>query len=442
MTTRFPFCALGFAALLLSACDDASAPMDPEPEQFEEADEEARPILSREEFERAEREADLPEPKRVDNGDGTWSYAMDEGFDPDIELRGNVLTWAYDGQAKFSDEPEMGGERTFVVPEPVEQTPEDRLLEHRRLDDRGRWWKIVDVDHEAWMSSTATAPEELEDDHPEATTLRHVEEDLEPGTEVTWQPTSWQHSSCVAGGGLNPNEAHFWNSDGRYAPSNLTARQKTAVQIRSFGSPACSGVILRSREVLTAAHCVSDNNNNPVPLSQISVRRVDNGEVRTAADIDFPNSYTGGSGSGGGTDFADDWAIIELSSSWSSGYEDMDLSSAGDGTLDNLDRVQNLAFPQFFPLCQNAGGHQLIHNTEFEPIASIANKKLRFKIDGTPGHSGSPLYYCPEGDNDICGGGEKGFVIGVWAGWNTSNNRFVGPKSAFFFDDAMAFMDD
>jgi len=433
--------AVGVTALLLCACDAVEPPVS---DQTSVEQGETRRVLSREAFEQAEREAGLPEPQRVDNGDGTWSYALDEGFRSDVELRGKVIAWEYDGQATFSNDPTLGGERTFVVQEPREEDPEDSLLQRRRLDARGRWWKVVDVDHDAWARATERGPDELEEEESLALSgpVEPKEPDNDPGTKVTWQPMSWQHSSCEPGGGLNPNEAHFWDSDGRYAPSNLTKRQKTAVQIRHNGSFVCSGVILRSREVLTAAHCVSDDNNNPLPNSSITVRRFDNGEIRTADDIDLPNSYTGGSVDGGGTDFADDWAIIELQSSWSSGYEDMDMSSAPDSTLSGLDRVQNLAFPWFFPLCLDSWGAQLTHNTEFEPIASIHNKKLRFKIDGTPGHSGSPLYYCPEGDNNICGGGEKGFVIGVFAGWNTTNNRFVGPKSAHFFDDAQAFMDD
>ena len=64
------------------------------------------------------------------------------------------------------------------------------------------------------------------------------------------------------------------------------------------------------------------------------------------------------------------------------------------------------------------------------------------KIDGTPGHSGSPIYYCPDGDNNVCGPGETGYVIAVFAGWNSVANRWIGPKVAAFRDAANAFMDD
>lgn len=441
---------LAATVALHSACDDSdTSPAEPtasqdDQDQDDQDDQDAASgaALTRADFERAERDANLPEPTKLDNGDGTWSYALDANFDPATEVQGKLLTWAYAGQADFSNEPQQGGERTFVVREEVPQTAEDKLLDTVRVDIRGRRWTVVDVDHDAWAAVRAPAPEENEGDEPPDTLpLRAAVDEPAVGTEITWKPMGWTHSSCIPGGGINPNEAHFWDGDSRHEKPNPIGRQKTAVTVRVNGSAVCSGVILRSREVLTAAHCVSDDSNNHLPVGTVSVARNDIFETRTATDIDFPNSYTGGSGSGGGTDFADDWAIIELDSSWSAGYEDMDMSSAGDGTLDALDKVHNLGFTSFFPLCQDTG-LKLLHNVEAEPIAAVLNKKLRFKIDGTPGHSGGPLYYCPEGDNNICGGGEKGFVIAVFAGWNTANNRFVGPKSEFFFDTAQAFMDD
>ena len=89
-----------------------------------------------------------------------------------------------------------------------------------------------------------------------------------------------------------------------------------------------------------------------------------------------------------------------------------------------------------------SSGNTLILNLEQEPIASITSKRLRLKLDGSPGHSGSPIYYCPAGDDNVCGSGEKGFVIGVFAGWNSATDRHVGPKSASFRDAALAFLND
>ena len=256
---------------------------------------------------------------------------------------------------------------------------------------------------------------------------------------------SWTHSNCDSAG--NPvNETHLWNGEHRNAiNSGHTARQSTAVRVLNGGS-TCSGVILNQKQILTAAHCVSDDNNNPVPTSNVSVCRDDISACIGAADIDFSGSYGGGSSTGGGTDFADDWAIVELDTTWvTAGFsraEDMDMSQAGDSTLDALTNVHNLGFPGFAPNCSNAGGNTLFHNKEPEPIAATKNKKIKLKIDTTPGHSGGPYYYCPTGDNNICGGGEKGFVWGVHAGWNSFDDRAVGPKVAFFRSAALVFVND
>lgn len=386
----------------------------------------------------------------IDHEDGTYSYVLADDFDPEERVQGEIITWRYDGQARFSHAPAMGGERTFVVPEEEPLDPLDQLMQMRRVDRQGRVWVVDSVDEEAWAAARAEArrPEENEGDEPEATLpLRTPEEPLPPGSVVTWQPASWTHLDCIPGGGLNPNELHLWEGESRDEIfSGHTARQQTAVRVRVNGSIVCSAVILRQDQVLTAAHCVSDDSNNPINVNTVDVCRDDIAGCIDASDIDFSGSYGGGSGSGGGTDFADDWAIIELDQTWSAaGFgtaEDMDLSSASDTVLGNLTKVHNLAFPQFLPGCSLSSGTTLIHNLENEPIAAIQNKRLRFKIDGSAGHSGSPIYYCPTGDDNVCGAGEKGFVIAVFAGWNTLNDRHVGPKSASFIDAAVAFMND
>ena len=400
-------------------------------------------VVDRDAFEaRAELEPDLP---IVDNGDGTWSYALPEGFDPATRVQGKLVTWRYEGQARHSWEPTFGAERSFTVPEPgAGRSHRERLEDLRRVDRQGRIWSVEAIDEDAWLA--AMQPDDESDwvapslDEPIA-----EDDDLAPGTVVRWKPMSWDHRDCVAGSGgvFSPNEGHFWDGDGRDAKSSSwasrTDRQKSAVFIQSNGTQICSGVMVRSDQVLTAAHCVSDDNNNRVSTASITVCRAA-GDCRNVSDIDFPNSYTGGSGSGGGTDFADDWAVLELSSTWPT-TETMDLSHASDDKLDDLTKVRNLAFPGYFPYCTLTGA-TLINNIEVEPIAAIKNRKLRFKIDGTPGHSGSPLYYCSAGNDNECLSGQRGKVIGVFSGYNSVNDRFVGPKVPDAKPEMVVFIED
>ena len=304
----------------------------------------------------------------------------------------------------------------------------------------------TDIDEDAWKAAVQARPD---DDEGEAPPFRPHEvkpEELPAGSTVTWTPTSWDHEDCIPGEGgvFSPNEGHFWEGDGRQTKSatwaNRTLRQKSAVQVGGNGS--CSGVMLKQKWVLTAAHCVSDDNNNEID-GVFVCRQL--GTCIGAANVTLAGGYTGGSGDGGGTDYADDWAIIELEETWVSAgetaIETMDLSYALDDKLDGLTRLHNLAYPIFHPTCDEAPDARLIHNEEFEPIARIQNRKLRLKIDGVPGQSGSPIYYCPVGDDNYCGNGERGKVIAVMAGWNDVWNRFVGPKAADFRGEALAIID-
>jgi V8-like Glu-specific endopeptidase len=379
--------------------------------------------------------------EKIDNGDGTWSYSLPEGFDASLAVAGNLVTWQYAGQARFShDAKAPTSTRHHVVEEEVKLTERQKLGRMKRIDSLGRIWRVAAIDAARWEEVSAPDPVELEDDSLETTPRRTLERELAPGTVIPWQPMSWDHENCD---GITGKDVHLWDGESRVAkfPSSLSDKQKTAVQVFANGA-LCSGVIIHQDEILTAAHCVSDDNNNPVPLNTVTVCRYDTGECLGAADIDFSGSYGGGSGNGGGTDFGDDWAIIELSGSWTTTAEDMDLSSASDTTISNLDNLKNIGFPGFAPTCGAANGNTLYYNKELEPVAGITSKKLKMKIDGAPGQSGSPIYYCPDGDNDECQDGETGFVIGVFAGWDSVGNRFVGPKVPDFKSSADVFLND
>ena len=391
----------------------------------------------------------------TEHGDGTWSYGLPEGFDPEVRVQGRILTWRYVGQAIFSREPRpVSGPMSFVAEREEPRTSEQQVLDMRRLDRWGRLWRVESIEAEAWRKAIA----EADRDSRELTEEEPVQDERDhpgpaaPGTKVEWWPASWGHFDCDTA--PNPrNDTHFWDGESRTRVGTFRRRwQKAAAQIVVNGAPACSGALLGQDHALTAAHCVSDNNDNPVPTATVQVCRDDiactgpNCGCIGARDIDFSDRYRGGSGAGGGTDFEDDWAIVELTSTWRrAGFrraEVMHLSAAGDGTLDDLDIVRNLGFPQFAPDCTPANGNILFDNQEMEPIAATLARKLRLKIDLTPGHSGGPFYYCPVADDNVCLGNEMAFVYGVVAGWNSVNNRVVGPKVSSFRSAALAFLND
>ncbi|MEO1370084.1 MAG: trypsin-like serine protease, partial [Acidobacteriota bacterium] len=301
------------------------------------------PPMGREAFEATQPQVDPSLLPRVDHGDGTWSYQPGPQVTPDLQVQGGIVLWRYDGQARFSHEPDTQtepGPYFRVVPQPEDTTPFEQLTSLVRIDRWGHRWRAEAADLDAWTA--AIMAEDANSEEPLGGPAAPNEPPPQPGTVEHWEPHSWTSNNCNAN---RKKEERVWDGDGRLVIGTPDVWESTAVQVVR-GLEQCSGVILTQDFVLTSAHCVSDDRNRSVPTGIVSVCRNDTAACIGAADITFPRSYRGGSGSGGGTDFADDWALIELDSTWTaagfSRAEDMDMSRAGDSVIDGLSRIKNL----------------------------------------------------------------------------------------------------
>ncbi|MBA2321727.1 MAG: hypothetical protein H0V89_11290 [Deltaproteobacteria bacterium] len=81
----------------------------------------------------------------------------------------------------------------------------------------------------------------------------------------------------------------------------------------------------------------------------------------------------------------------------------------------------------------------LVHTFNNE-VTATASDNLRFKGDFSGGQSGGPIYYCPDGDDTVCGSGDLGFVVAVAAGFSGYYNRVMGPRASNFRSWAIGIM--
>jgi len=369
----------------------------------------------------------------VDNGDGTWSVRADDV--PTTDAGGG--TWRYLGQVRAPYEraprPPMpvtaGGTRPLPLAE--------ELLSLRMTDASGAVWELQDVNEEAIDPDLARAAQENSD------AWQAVDEPMR--IDGTFYPDSWFKKNCDS----DPeDDIRLWNEDeSRFKETSpYTARQEGAVYVNANGLN-CSGALLLQRWVLSAAHCVMDEDGEfDVHSWEVTVRDV-YGNERNGLQMFVPSAYTHEH------DYGDDWLLIKLQAAFS-GLQDMDLYDGADQDFIAIDdNVHMLGYPVYTwqyvglaPPFNNAihecernelgpvgQEEELYHQIDAE-VSSVTPslKRVLMESDGGGGQSGAPYFFCPTGADDVCAFGDKAKIISTHAGhWsNLWNYHNVGPRAA------------
>ena len=379
----------------------------------------------------------------VDHGDGTYSRRAPDGLDTSSTRQRGAMTWSYVGQSKHAWHRQPFSVMSYVVAEPKPDPATAQLYDMMHEDRDGALWRVTGVDRhmlgELVARRDAAAPESRR-----GTADPSFVQAREPvGARRTVVPNSWLRGDCDGSGGVFATDSdnhYYMNDDDRVVvDSTSNPRRRAIVDIRVDNQSVCIGVILRSDWVLTSAHCIFDGNNDLIDRVDMSVVRRDG----VAGTHQLQGRNWDGGFTSPGTDPNDDWALLHLAVPLAAPYSDMDISSLGDSAMADLPQIANLAYPGFAPNCSsnlNGSVFDDLFSNSVGALGSIFSEKVNLKIDGGPGHSGSPVFYCPNG-NELCEGDEKGFVLAVWSGWDGVATTAVGTKGPAFRDAAVGVMD-
>jgi len=352
-------------------------------------------------------------PVPIDNGNGTYHYALPAGASTATYWQ-NGVEWTYAGQADFPDNPAAWSVQTNV-PGPPDPAVTDfgvgEIVGTIRVDDLGRSWTATTVNMPVIQQAVSAYDQMVDEPYLGGTETLDLAWDPSV-VDYDWHPNSFSFRSCSS----NPvKQEALWHSDSR-ALLVPNTREKKTVAIFKGDQHICSGVMIDNDSVLTAAHCVVDANLNLADARHMSVCTTGNAEI--GSECSSVRSVVPMKGYAGNS--KKDIGVISLNGSHLGTGNWMALSSATASTIRSHSQLHS-GYPFSIPrgnICSNNTvapvrpdtPYGVLGYTDVGATSKVMSRVMRLESDVGGGESGSPAYFYPDG------WGGRHLVTGVHSG--------------------------